>query len=197
MGQYYMPYIKEMATGKEMSLYSHQFGSGLKLTEHSWIGNHFCNRVLNLIIDKPMKIAWVGDYAEYEDIENNEAIGESEFNQIYNKVWEDEQWGKEHRIKPDEEGIKFDFSKNWYFVNKTKKEYFNLKSYIENSRTEDDWCLQPLSLLTAVGNGKGGGDYRGCNQEYIGYWAFDEIYISEKEPQGYLLVEDIVFNENW
>ena len=197
MGQYYIPYLKDLKSGAEQCLNSHHFDSGLKLTEHSWIGNHFCNAVLNLIKDNPKVVAWIGDYAEFEDLGSHFVIGEAEFTRIYNNLWQDEKWEKQHQVEPSDDNIKFDFNKRWFLVNKTKKQVIDLSYYIKQSTIEDDWCLQPLSLLTAVGNGKGGGDYRGCNLEYIGYWAFDEIYISEQQPEGYLILEDVIFKENW
>ena len=70
MGQYYMPSIKSLRDKKEMSVYSHQFESGLKITEHSWIGNYMCNQVYNWILDNPSIVAWIGDYAEFEMLNN-------------------------------------------------------------------------------------------------------------------------------
>ena len=49
-----------------------------------------------------------------------------------------------------------------------------------------DFHIHPLPLLTAVGNGRGGGDYRGYeNKSMVGYYAGDVIEISEEIPDGY------------
>ena len=60
----------------------------------------------------------------------------------------------------------------------------------------DGWMIHPLSLLTASGNGRGGGDYRGHNKHLVGLWAGDVISSDSKVPQGY---EEITpdFREEW
>ena len=69
MGQCYKPINIENGQW----LYSHDFGSGLKLMEHSWIGNQFVGAVMKLMIPggqwhrKP--IVWCGDYYDEEGIE--------------------------------------------------------------------------------------------------------------------------------
>ena len=73
--------------------------------------------------------------------------------------------------------------------------------YIKNN-TVDEWCLHPLSLLTALGNGKGGGDYHGINEDLIGYWAFDEISFEDADLEDELLSQgfikqDLEFREHW
>jgi hypothetical protein len=42
-----------------------------------------------------------------------------------------------------------------------------------------------LPLLTAEGNGRGGGDYRGENENLIGSWARDIISVEMEIPDGY------------
>lgn len=48
MGQYYMPTLISQ-DGTIHSLYSHFYGNGLKLMEHSYIGNDFVNAVCTQI----------------------------------------------------------------------------------------------------------------------------------------------------
>jgi len=51
------------------------------------------------------------------------------------------------------------------------------------SYDDHEWCAHPLPLLTALGNGMGGGDYRGKEgKDNIGSWAFDEIYVTYLRP---------------
>lgn len=45
--------------------------------------------------------------------------------------------------------------------------------------------LHPLPLLTAIGNGQGGGDYYGINQSVVGKWFWDELSISTSAPEEY------------
>ena len=108
MGQYYMPVIKR--GNKLRRVYSHDFGNGLKLTEHSYIGNKFVNVVANEIIDNPAQLYWIGDYAEERDFESP-----TMFNRIYNYAWNRTR-GKATTIEnPNKE---FDWNKKWYFINK-------------------------------------------------------------------------------
>jgi len=59
-------------------------------------------------------------------------------------------------------------------VNHTKKEYV-----VKPRKGE----YHPLSLLTAEGNGRGGGDYRGSGD--VGRWARDIISMEDDIPEGY------------
>ena len=61
MGQYYMPILRDEA-GNFCAFYSHTYGNGLKLMEHSYIGNNFVNAVCNQIYKKPHNVCWFGDY---------------------------------------------------------------------------------------------------------------------------------------
>lgn len=73
MGQYYNPSIlktnhKLAKNPVAVSLYSWDFGNGLKLMEHSWAGNNFVGAFIHLIgenspyFGKPC--VWGGDYAD-------------------------------------------------------------------------------------------------------------------------------------
>ena len=62
MGQYYKP----INIDNKQWLYSHDFDNGLKLMEHSWIGNNFVGAVMNLMLKGgewfKKRIIWSGDY---------------------------------------------------------------------------------------------------------------------------------------
>ena len=65
MGQYYMPVI--LADNKKTVkkfIYSHNYGNGMKLMEHSYIGNNFVSAFESLIQDNPQRVVWAGDYAD-------------------------------------------------------------------------------------------------------------------------------------
>ncbi len=66
MGQYYKP----INLDKQQYVYSHDYGNGLKLMEHSWVGNGFVNVVEELIAEggdwHGDRIVWAGDYADPE-----------------------------------------------------------------------------------------------------------------------------------
>ena len=179
MGQYYKAYI-ESAEGVSV-LYSWDYGSGLKLMEHSWLGNDFVNAAYTLIEDNPSKVAWVGDYST--------DVGVDE--EVYRICWGD--GDNEVSIKPN------DYFKNGaegYLVNITKKQYIDLAEYEKLATDKDGWCINPLPLLTAIGNGLGGGDYRGGNQHMVGYWYMDRIGYDRSDTHGCRnITKDVVFKE--
>lgn len=162
MGQYYMVYTNR--NGKEKVYDRHVDGeyTMAKLTEHSWWYNAFVNTICYKIHKKPTQIAWVGDYSDDDNAD------------LHNKVW-----GNDVKTYGVTEAQVSLFDK--YLVNHDKKQYIACNRYYESSEKED-WCLHPLPLLTAVGNGKGGGDYRGINKDMIGIWALDTISVENKKP---------------
>ena len=183
MGQYYMPVIKR--GNKLRRVYSHDFSNGLKLMEHSYVGNNFVNVVANDLVDNPAQLYWLGDYAEEEDF-----TSASLYKRIYGYAWE----GKRNNDRTTLENVNesFDWSKDWYYINDTKKQFMLMPK-------EGDWIYTPISLLTAIGNGRGGGDYHRDNF-LIGYWAGDKVYLSESKPnEKYLdITEDVDFGkEEW
>lgn len=205
MGQYYMPTLIDQE-GNIKSLNAHNFDNGLKLTEHSWIGNNLVNAVLCLIENNPMRIAWIGDYSKdpYEDA-YAKALPQQEFMHYYDAVW-----GEDDRLiipassfSPKKlDGICTLKTIHKFIVNHTKKQFIHLGEYItrsaytekggwENDRynvfATSTWCVHPLPLLTACGNDRGGGDYRSDYPGFddVGTWAFDLLEFTTKAPSGY------------
>ncbi len=185
MGQYYMPVIKR--GNKLRRVYSHDFQNGLKLTEHSYIDNNFVNVVANELVDNPAQLYWLGDYAEESDFESP-----TMYKRIYGYAWERE---KNSGTTVENANDNFDWNKDWYYINETKKE-FTLMPKPSNL----DWVFTPISLLTAIGNGRGGGDYHKENS-MVGYWAGDKVYLSQNKPdiKKYSdITEDVDFGkEEW
>ena len=174
MGQYYNILIKDK--GENYFKYDRSVDNKYmfsKLTEHSWIRNLFMDSFCNILINKPVKLAWVGDYADSlkeNEIPNN--ISVETLNMIFNKTY--------NELKSNTVSyFRFNYD-NYFLVNHTKKTYIDLKKYIE-ANDNDGWCLHPLSLLTAIGNGLGGGDYHGINENLIGSWAWDTISLEKKK----------------
>jgi hypothetical protein len=181
MGQYYKPISIE----NMYWVYSHDYGNGLKLMEHSYIGNNFVGVVMKLLSKGgdwyKTPLVWCGDYFS-EDGEEN----------YYEKATDDT------KIKP-KEFMKEKEQVKSILVNHTKKQYVfvseedykglsdvkkanKMLKVIEEG--EDDYKIHPLPLLTALGNGRGGGDFRGEN-DMIGYWARDIISVETEIPEGY------------
>ena len=178
MGQYYTPIIL-MENGEWFRFLSHNYDNGLKLMEHSYQGNNFINVVLNELVDNPSRLAWVGDYAEISDCKSEiqiDFVNQEKISEYYNPPM----------VENDLPQV---------YINHSKMEYFVLENV---DIVEDNWgCkIHPLPLLTAMGNGYGGGDYRGINQNLCGIWACDIIEISNNIPNGYIdISNDIEFKE--
>jgi hypothetical protein len=167
MGQYYAAVIlgeKQPDGVKEIIrtwVNPHNFENGAKLMEHSYVGNNFVSFVEALISDKGMfyksRIVWAGDYADDES-ETGETLS--------SRLSQDNHY--------DGKNPSFDTSYR-YIVNHTKEEYVDKRGL----------TLHPLPLLTAEGNGRGGGDYDGPNKDMVGYWARDVISVVKEPPGSY------------
>jgi hypothetical protein len=59
---------------------------------------------------------------------------------------------------------------------------FKKKQFVDKQKCSS---IHPLPLLTAEGNGNGGGDYYGENKNMVGIWARDIISISDTVPEGF------------
>ena len=185
MGQYYTPVIRKGRT--DYNIYnSHNYDNGLKLTEHSYIGNNFVDTVLKELYNKPAELAWVGDYAEPDDVSNPEA-----------DKFIIAQTGESYR-KPV--GSNGEFMIDKVVINRSKNEYVDLAEYVKVTPA-DKWIdvpINPIPLLTAIGNGRGGGDYHGTNMDKIGYWACDTIEVKDAKdlPSGLKnITGDVAFVE--
>jgi len=180
MGQYYKPVIlgNNRKTVKEW-MYSHEYGNGLKLMEHSWIGNKFVGTFEGIILNNPQRVVWAGDYAE-------NCSGRK--TNIYSRCFDEDDKGKKStKINPTKL-LTTDESR--YVINHTKKVYVDkLKVPIV-----DNYTIHPLPLLTCEGNGSGGGDFYGTDTKgLIGKWARNIISVSATKPVGYKeLIFDLV-----
>lgn len=173
MGQYYKPVV---IRGREVMVFDRSVLPQkeyvmAKLMEHSWWLNPTANAVAKMIFEKSGHIFWCGDYSE---------------DSMAKMAWANE----------DERGLENpeDFTlDNKYILNYSKKVYLDCNKYKEASKDADGWVIHPLPLLTALGNGLGGGDYCGTNQDVVGSWAGDELEIIKEKP---LLEEfEVVFKE--
>lgn len=182
MGQYY-----EMINVDKNVKIEHNFDKigGMKLMEHSYIGNN-----LDLYTRKNLADKWfgdvvmhVGDYANKDDGSAHKAY----------KKYKNILKNSEHMpsIPCKEYDLTITFKKKVFaypiVANLDKKQYLDYSKCLPNEITiylEDNGialisclCVSPLLLLTAVGNGLGGGDY-GCEcpkADLIGTWAGDHL----------------------
>lgn len=205
MGQYYTPtFIAE--NGSLRTIYSHDFDNGLKLMEHSYIGNDFVNAALLLLEQSPLRVAWIGDYANDKYGDPYESILEWEdFTRIYEAAWDEKDTFKLGKDAFSTKGLRMVCTmetQKRYLVNHSKNLYLKMGDYISRNMWHDkgawengrynsflttDWCIHPLPLLTACGNGRGGGDYHDSypNYDKVGAWAFDLLEFTKAAPKGY------------
>jgi hypothetical protein len=173
MGQYYIPVLKDK-NGNFSAFYSHDYGNGLKLMEHSYVGNNFVNAVCNQLYKNPHNVCWHGDYIEYYELmETGWFATEFEAKMHHQKIWGDYDY-----TQPTAENQEYDWSDNNYLINHTKKIFLVIPK-------QGNFVIHPLPLLTAISNGRGGGDYRGINDKRTGEWWGDLIEISNKAPKDY------------
>lgn len=172
MGQYYNPcFINENKNRVETYFNSWDTDNGSKLMEHSYIGNSLVMNVSYHMIHSPKRLVWAGDYADAVDGDHNH------YDLCFNAV-------KQKPIE-DIEVLKTALNHNRYYINHDKKEWFDItKQTIPDMR---GWAgiAHPLPILTADGNGRGGGDYDGAHMEMVGTWKCDLIEVSDTIPTDY------------
>ena len=176
MGQYYRPCVlrKNFKLCKKtnpvlQSLCPYDFDNGAKLMEHSYLRNTFVRAMCAMISDRGqyfgMPFVWCGDYAD-----------EINQHQYYYDAHDVEKMNEYHKSL-----VEYDKEKEYkYLVNFSKKQYVVLPSHQESEERwkNNKYTIHPLPLLTAFGNGRGGGDYHGINMHNVGKWAFDKIGIT-------------------
>ena len=152
-----------------------------KLMEHSYFGNSLMDSMSSVIYKNPTRVIWVGDFATVGDEVSEATSG---------YVPHDDVWSYGSDLNDVLKHVEFDYHGK-YLVNHTKGVYISFDKYLD----ENDQEIHPLSILTCIGNGRGGGDYEGSNMDYVGTWAWDEIEIVDDAPGG-MKELDIVFNED-
>jgi hypothetical protein len=169
---------------------------GWKLMEHSWYPNEFVNGVCKQLESHPMCVAWVGDYA----LDSDQVTDDDVLQDMVKKAWNDE-FLKPLEIYPfdrEANGTNYPcYLDGKYLVDHTEGWYLDCDKYRKRSADKDGWCVHPLPLLTAVGNGLGGGDYykKSSDAYCVGSWAWDEISIERAIPEGYLEYEVTFYEE--
>jgi hypothetical protein len=164
MGQYYKAIIlsqkTEAAEVIRAWLDAYGYNSGAKLIEHAYIDSPFVGAVERLLSPDGMlhmsRLVWAGDYAD----------GEPETgNNLYMSTMDDKLYT----------GTTCTPTEYPYIVNHTKRQYVD----------KTGAYFHPLPLLTAEGNGRGGGDYYGPGEPLVGSWARDLISLERVLPLQY------------
>ena len=190
MGQYYTPIIKrENNVGAGFN--SFDYNNGYKIMEHAYVGNNFTETVVKQLLNKPGQLAWVGDYAKPCDVKNIQAESFIEKEKKFAN-------GLKYS-KPKQAGI-MENSLQLIFFNHNKKEYVNMFEYCNKQTPDECGCIiHPLPLLTAIGNGKGGGDYfSDVCKDMVGYWACDLIeagWFNDSTKDYKNITEQVLFKE--
>lgn len=158
---------------------------GAKLTEHGYVGNETCDMVEYLL--SPLgpcyksRVVWAGDYADPEEhrVKEDEEQEERNLYHICTEDFQNLQYSTQH---PGETRLCN------YIVNHTDKEYVDKRKRITLG---DDSNLHPLAVLTADGNGRGGGDIH-SDSDTIGAWVRHVISVEREVPWSYreLLMHD-------
>lgn len=172
--------------------------------EHSWMRNNFVKAAEVLLTPggrwHQNRIVWGGDYADEEkgllptdskDLkEHLEYCKETDRENIWVNRFS---WVSEHNAL---QGLVETLPAAYkYLINYDKKEYVD-KTHVPGP-TEGEWKgwkIHPLPLLTAEGNGRGGGDFRGEDRkELIGRWSRDRIGVDRLKPKGFTeLIFDLI-----
>ena len=162
MGQYYHTVFLEFDKKTPFTYaYAHKVGCGVKLMEHSYIDNPLMNSVLNYMWEnrdsQDFQIVWAGDYADPEQ-ENDRTL---------------------YDMCEELQEIPYDTKKSpvRFIVNHDKMQYIDLW----NCPDFVGWPIHPLALLTAEGNGRGGGDYEGTSMNLVGSWARDSLNVMDND----------------
>lgn len=179
MGQYYHAVCID--TGEW--IYSHDHNTGSKLMEHSYLDNDFVGAAMSELAPggrwHMKRFIWAGDYGEkkFSDF-TNEII-----DKFISELYPDENiYGAcldENKII-DAIPIKDPATK--FLVNHTTEEYVDLIKIVPDA---GGYRINPLPLLTADGNGQGGGDYTGTDMALVGSWCGDVISVEDEAPAAY------------
>lgn len=176
--------------------------NGLKLMWHSRWDNEFLVNFCARLYEKSREndhethILWLGDYEDLDCLSSLDGLSVC-FAGTRNS-WLKEALKDPNRKEDDIDNANPDFSlTNKFLVNTTKQEFINCTTYYNCNHDADNCCIHPLPLLTAVGNGKGGGDYSGANNELVGRWVGDALYIDDEEPAESFTEIFPIFREKW
>lgn len=161
---------------------------GLKLMEHSYLNNDWTDTIASFIYKNKVRMAHVGDYAdEYP-----------QYQLAYNENVKTEPLDVSDMYDDNGNLKEFDYNGK-YLINWDKREYISFdqwknKNYVSWDRNV---FTCPFTILTALGNGRGGGDYYSeyPHADDVGSWAWDEISIDDEVPSGFVEENTIYFKE--
>lgn len=192
MGQYYVTILTRNDKTRIYSPVVNGDWQGLKLTEHSWFENDYMSVIAKKILKKPTRVIWCGDYAEDEELQK--FLPEYKVSEVQRK-----------NTGVTSKSINNKILKNKYLVNHDKQIYIDLNRYYSiadefNSEVDKGWIINPISILTALGNNRGGGDYYDGDRttcfDKVGTWAYDLISLETEIPKDFKEEKHIIFTEH-
>lgn len=192
MGQYYRVIISNI---RERKVFKPIFGTklteqahGLILDNGVWEDSGTVVAVMEKLEYSPHFIAWVGDYSEdlldaIPEVEPYSYAARPKYQEVFpgfsdvGLLCRD---GKEH-------------GNMRYLLNISKNLYVDLQKLAEIRKEDKGKYIyySPLPLLTAVGNGRGGGDYdvTANDADKVGSWAWDWVSVDSGVPAGFKKLE--------
>ena len=219
MGQYYSPIILSDDKKKVWGwLYSHDYDSGLKLMEHSWLKNDFVGAFESMLVGMPRRVVWAGDYADEEytktvrrkenkdELQRRKNLPENKFKKLKAEMITEELHVTLYDLCTDVNKLKPAGCtvKERYIVNHDTKEFIDKRKVpISDTYTDEktgkkyEYRIHPLPLMTCEGNNRGDGDFhinpsaKQGNTALIGTWARNLISVEAKKPKGY---KEVIFD---
>jgi hypothetical protein len=155
MGQYYKPCLLDNSNDIIGWAYSHDYDNGLKLMEHSYVGNYFVAVIEKQLYKKAQRLVWAGDYGDtghYERVEDDTRINDHSY---------------------------ISRSKFKYILNHDRQEFCRIPE------ETGDLVIHPLPILTADGNGLGSGDYRASSEYVGVWAGHELEIVSKKPGREY------------
>ena len=195
MGQYYKPTIQAIKyednrkqVRKLFVIDPYDLNHGIKLCEHTHRNSEVVRLVTNLMYelnkqDWATQLVWLGDYANPSFGEDPNLYGSLNYSNVQ---FREEDGVIVSAMIEGFDGVIDMTQDHHYLVNHDRNEYINT--------AENVGAYSQLALLTADGNGKGGGDYWGANWRDVGLWRYHEISVMDKQEFDEYLKEKSKFD---
>lgn len=197
VGQYFFPVIGD-AHGEVLYVFDRSVDgryTGAKLMEHSWMGSPCCRGVTEqLQLHGPCRLAWVGDYVKDADFDEAFRAARRIPADVALLKRTDVFGETVLKVGLHGPGAALD---GRVLVNLEQRVYIDVDEYCAAAQLAADDVVYPLSLLTAVGNGRGGGDYLGTCMDFVGAWAWNLISVAAEPPDWFTNVCPVFVERRW